>query len=145
MRNFIYYFFLCILLMGCRQESEKKISLLPREYYRPLISERDIGVAFSSRQDSTDGIIPLIIEHEKISDAISITHEGETIIGLRLNPYYRQSSNEVIQEISLLSTIGVANIIDDPRKYRIIERLSKEKQIEGVNNNWLREWSMLRE
>ncbi len=144
MRGIILRFSLLIFLMGCTVNSKDGLTLLPREYYRPIISVDEIGAAYSKSQDAREGIVPLLMEHEKISDAISITHDGETIVGLRLKPYYRHGSGEVIQEISSKTTIEVSNIIDDPRKYRILERLSKEKEQNGVSDLWLQEWTELR-
>jgi hypothetical protein len=145
MRYFSLLFFFSLLLISCSANDEKEQTLLPREYYRSIISNSDIGIALSNKNDDVNGIIPLLIEHEKISEAVYLTHEGETLIGVRLKPYYRQGSHQVIQEVSELSTIATSNIIEDPRKYRILERLSKQKQIDGVNEIWLNEWSKLKE
>jgi hypothetical protein len=140
-----FFIFVSIFLVSCTARDGSQEALLPREYYRSIISNGDIGVALSRRGDDVNGIIPLLIEHEKISEAIYLTHEGETFIGVRLKPYYRQGSHQVIQEVSELSTIATSNIIEDPRKYRILERLSKQKQINGVNEIWVSEWSKLKE
>ncbi len=144
-KKMIQYFLLCILLTGCTAKGEDDFSLLPREYYRSIISVDEIGAAFSKRQEAVELLVPIIIKHESISDAVLITHEGETIVGLRLKPYYRHGSGDVIEEISLLTAIEVANIIDDPRKYRILERLSKEKKLGVVSDMWVQEWSNLRQ
>ncbi|WP_456278210.1 hypothetical protein [Bacillus sp. AK128] len=143
MRHLIIYFFI-LTLVGCNSSKDPELALLPREYYRPLLSEKDIGVAFSKSQESLDDLIPLIVQHEKISEAIYLSHEGETLIGVRLMPYHRLAGNDVIEEISSLTAIEVTNIIHDPRKYRTMEKLSKEKQLRGVNNNWVNEWSTLK-
>jgi uncharacterized protein YjaG (DUF416 family) len=144
MRQIILYIFIAFLF-GCSNVSDSDISLLPREYYRPLLTEKDIGVAFSKNQESLDELIPLIVQHEKVSEAIYLTHEGETIIGLRLMPYHRLAGNEVIEEVAALSTLEVSSIIHDPRNYRIIEKLSKEKKMSGVSTNWVNEWMILKE
>ncbi|MBM7660755.1 hypothetical protein JOC85_001527 [Bacillus mesophilus] len=139
----LYIFGLC--LVGCSNVNETEVSLLPREYYRPLLTEKDIGVAFSKNQESLDDLIPKIIQHEKVSEAIYLTHEGETIIGLRLMPYHRKAGNEIIEEVAALSALEATSIIHDPRRYRVMERLSREKKMGGISNNWVNEWMTLRE
>ncbi|WP_246940572.1 hypothetical protein [Bacillus pinisoli] len=144
MKYFILYIFI-ISLVACSNGNDTDISLLPREYYRPLLTEKEIGVAFSKNKESLDDLIPQIIQHEKISEAIYVTHEGETVIGLRLMPYHRKASHEVIKEIATLSMIEETNIIDDPRKYRIMEKLNQDKKIYGITTSWIDEWMSLKE
>jgi hypothetical protein len=145
----MHYFYILVIasffLISCSARNEPEETLLPREYYRSIISNSDIGVALSNNGDDFNGIIPSIIQHEKISEAIYLTHEGETFIGVRLKPYYRLGSNGVIQEVSEMTTIATSNIIDDPRKYRMLERLSKQKQVDGVNEMWVSEWLAFKE
>jgi hypothetical protein len=144
LRQIILYIF-GLFLVGCSSVNETDVSLLPREYYRPLLTEKDIGVAFSRNQESLDDLIPKIVQHEKVSEAIYLTHEGETMIGLRLMPYHRMAGNEIIEEVAALSALEATSIIHDPRQYRIMERLSKEKKMGEISNNWVNEWMTLRE
>ncbi|MFD1736649.1 hypothetical protein ACFSCX_08725 [Bacillus salitolerans] len=144
MRHFLLLAIIYIFGSGCSKIGENDITLLPREYYRPLITSEEIGVAFGSPNES-DAIIPVLLQNEKISDAIYITHDNVTLLGVRLKPYYRSVDKELVNEISTLSPISTSSIIVDPRKYRVLERLSKEKQYKGIDEDWLKEWSMLQE
>ncbi|MFZ3588236.1 hypothetical protein ACOI1C_02930 [Bacillus sp. DJP31] len=144
MRGFFLLFILSVFLIGCSAKGKEDPALLPREYYRSIISADEIGAAFSKSEEATEGLIPLLLMNEKISHVVFVKHEGESMIGLRLNPYYRHGSGEVIQEISSQTTIKVSNIVEDPRKYRVLERLYKEKQMNEVSDVWLKEWNELR-
>jgi hypothetical protein len=144
MRILILLLLFSMIASGCTKKENQENHLLPREYYHSLINISEIGVAFSTKSES-NAIIPTLLSNEKISDAIFITHEDVTLIGLRIKPYYRSNEKELIQEVSSHAKIAVSSIIVDPRKYRIMERLVKEKQKSGVNENWVREWSTLQE
>lgn len=136
----LFFLILIFILNGCVQENDKSSSLLPREYYRTLMKNADIGVAIKETEDDITGIIPTIVMHEKISEAVYVTHEGKTYLGIKIKPYHRSARDEVLKEISTISAINVTNIIDDPRKYRQIEKLSREKKTRGVNEQWVENW-----
>lgn len=141
MRAFFLFIFLSSFVFGCSAGNQNQESLLPREYYRTIMKNADVGIANYKPQDEMYGLIPTIIEHEKISDAIYVTHNGETYIGVKIKPYHRNSRNDLLQELSTISSVSVGNIIDDPRKYRMMEKLVKDKETYGVNEEWKVEWT----
>lgn len=141
MRVFFLFIFLNSFVFGCSAGNGNQESLLPREYYRTVINNADIGVASYKPHDEMYGFIPTIIEHEKISDAIYVTHNGDTYIGVKIKPYHRNSRNELLKELSTISSVSVGNIIDDPRKYRVMEKLIKDKENNGVNEEWNIVWT----
>ncbi|KAA0549331.1 hypothetical protein FZW96_05320 [Bacillus sp. BGMRC 2118] len=141
MRNFFLIIFFIILISGCSAKKDNQETLLPREYYRTIMKNADIGVALYKPKDEMYGIIPTIIENEKVSDAIYVTHEGTTYIGVKIKPYHRNVRHEVLEELSAITSVSIGNIIDDPRKYRVMEKLVQDKETNGVNEEWTKEWS----
>ncbi|MBM6619219.1 hypothetical protein [Bacillus suaedaesalsae] len=141
MRNFFLLILFIVFTSGCSAGKDNQETLLPREYYRTIMNNADIGVALYKPKDEMYGIIPTIIEHEKISDAIYVTHEGKTYLGVKIKPYHRNVRNEVLEELSSITSVSVGNIIDDPRKYRTMEELVHDKEMYGINEEWNKEWS----
>jgi hypothetical protein len=146
--NLVFSLFI-LSMVGCthmyQNTNEKPFD--SREYYRKAVSMNEYG---SAQLLDIYQYSPVVIElqkHKSIHDIQLLPHNGVLVAGVKLDPFQRANSADVIQNIrtalAKLDDEKNIHVMTNPSQFRKVKELAFIKGNSSVTEEWTEQWNNL--